>query len=62
MYSHDHSITSEVLSLVCPSLRFENSNSCLWNLCSFGLVYSIDWVRQRLDISRNSYNLCLSCY
>ena len=25
-------------------------NSCLWNLCSFGLVYSIDWVRQRLDI------------
>ena len=21
-----------------------------WNLCSFGLVYSIDWVWQRLDI------------
>ena len=20
---------------------FENSNSCLWNLCSFGLVFSI---------------------
>ena len=26
-YSHDHSIASEVLSLECPSLRFENSNS-----------------------------------
>ena len=50
-YSHDHSITLKVLSLVCPSFQgFENSNSCLWNLCSYVLVYSIDWVQQRLDI------------
>ena len=29
---------------------FENAYSCLWNLWSYGLVYSIDCIRQHLDI------------
>ena len=33
-------------SYLILDLRFKIENSCLWNLCYFGLVYSIDWVRQ----------------
>ena len=60
--SYDNLITSEVFSLVCPSSRWGFSNSCLWNLCSFGLGYYIDWVRQRLDIFSDHTNNNMSSW
>ena len=40
-YSHDHSITSEVLSLVCPSLRVRKFKFMFVELMffRFGLLY-----------------------
>ena len=49
-------VKRESTEIAAPRLRKEPSMALysrppnLWNLCSFGLVYSIDWVRQRLDI------------
>ena len=40
----------ELNALLASTSKIPSVAGCLWNLCSFGLVYSIDWVRQRLDI------------